>query len=114
MAIAVRRLGHAEEIGLVDHLEELRRRLIVSLAVLGAAFAVCLWQNHALLHIVNKPLASQTQKQVRAGHGASYTTQRQTRAVATSLAGLLGALERPHSGASAATRASLRAIAPAL
>jgi sec-independent protein translocase protein TatC len=117
MAIAVRRVGHAEEIGLVDHLEELRRRLIVSLAVLGAAFAVCLWQNHALLHLVNKPLASQTQKQVRAGHGplgASYTNQVETRAVATSLAGLLGALERPHSGASAATRASLRVIAPKL
>jgi sec-independent protein translocase protein TatC len=117
MAIAVRRVGHEEQIGLVDHLEELRRRLIVSLAVLGAAFAVCLWQNHALLHLVNKPLASQTQKQVRAGHGplgASYTNQLQTRAVATSLAGLLGALERPHSGASAATRASLRALAPRL
>ena len=42
MAIAVRRVGHEEQIGLVDHLEELRRRLIVSLAVLGAAFAVCL------------------------------------------------------------------------
>jgi sec-independent protein translocase protein TatC len=117
MAIAVRRIGHEEQIGLVDHLEELRRRLIVSLAVLGAAFAVCLWQNHALLHLVNKPLASQTQKQVRAGHGplgASYTNQLETRAVATTLAGLLGALERPHSGASAATRASLRAIAPKL
>jgi sec-independent protein translocase protein TatC len=117
MAIAVRRIGHEEQIGLVDHLEELRRRLIVSLAVLGAAFAVCLWQNHALLHLVNKPLASQTQKQVRAGHGplgASYTNQLETRAVATTLAGLLGALERPHSGASAATRASLRAIAPRL
>src|SRR6202161_4553618 len=103
MAIAVRRLGHAEEIGLVDHLDELRRRLIVSLAVLGVAFAVCLWQNHALLHIVNKPLASQTQKQFRAGHGplgASYTNQLQTRAVATTLAGLLGALERPDRGAS--------------
>lgn len=117
MAIAVRRIGHEEQIGLVDHLEELRRRLIVSLAVLGAAFAVCLWQNHALLHLVNKPLASQTQKQVRAGHGplgASYTNQLETRAVATTLAGLLGALERPHSGASAAARASLRAIAPRL
>jgi sec-independent protein translocase protein TatC len=117
MAVAVRRVGHEEQLGLVDHLEELRRRLIVSLAVLGATFAVCLWQNHALLHLVNKPLASQTQKQVRAGHGplgASYINQLDTRAVATQLAGLVGALERPGSGASAVTRASLRAIAPKL
>ena len=117
MAVAVKRVGHEEQLGLVDHLEELRTRLIVSLAVLGAAFAVCLWQNHALLHLVNKPLASQTQKQVRAGHGplgASYTNQLEARAVATSVAGLIGALERPGSGASAATRVSLRAIAPKL
>ncbi len=117
MAVAVRRVGHGEQLGLVDHLEELRTRLIVSLAVLGVAFAVCLWQNHALLHLVNKPLASQTQKQVRAGHGplgASYTNQVETRAVATSLAGLVEVLERPGSGASAATRASLAALAPKL
>ena len=117
MAIAVRRAGHDEQLGLVDHLDELRTRLIVSLAVLVAAFAVCMWQNHALLHLVNKPLASQTQKQVRAGHGplgAAYTNQTNTRAVATSLAGLVGALERPGSGASASTRASLRALEPQL
>jgi len=117
MAIAVKKLGHGERLGLVAHLDELRTRLIVSLAVLGAAFAVCMWQNHALLHLVNKPLASQTQKQVRAGHGplgATYTDQQNTRAVAVQLAHLIGALERRGSGASAATVASLRAINPPL
>jgi sec-independent protein translocase protein TatC len=117
MAVAVRRVGHEERLGLVEHLDELRSRIIVALAVLSAAFAVCLWQNHALLHLVNAPLASQTQKQVRAGHGplgASYGDQLNTRAVASALAGALAALERPGSGATPSTRASLRAINPAL
>ena len=72
----------------VDHLEELRGRLIVSLAALAVAFGFCMWQNHALLHIINKPLAHQTQKQVRAGNGplgATYTVQQSARTVATQL-----------------------------
>jgi sec-independent protein translocase protein TatC len=117
MAVALRKLGHEEELGLVDHLDELRSRLIVSLAVIAAAFAVCLWQNHALLRIVNKPLAAQTQKQVRAGNGplgATYTDQQNTRSVATQLAAVIDALARPGSGASPATRAQLRTITPRL
>ena len=42
---------------MVDHLEELRTRLIVSLAVVAVAFGVCAWQNHTLLNIINAPLA---------------------------------------------------------
>jgi len=117
MAIAVKRARHDQELGIVEHLDELRSRLIVSLAVLAAAFAVCLWQNHALLHVVNAPLAAQTQKQVRAGHGplgAAYVNQSNTRAVASELSALVGSLAKPGSGASAATRATLRTIAPSL
>ena len=44
----------------MDHLEELRTRLIISGAVLAVAFGICLWQNHALLRIINKPLQAQT------------------------------------------------------
>ena len=60
--------------------------------------------------IINEPLAHQTQKQVRAGNGplgATYTVQQSARAVATQLQVVVGALERPGSGASAATRTSL-------
>ena len=53
----------------MDHLEELRTRLIISAVVLAVAFGFCLWQNHALLHIINKPLQTQTQKQVAKGEG---------------------------------------------
>jgi sec-independent protein translocase protein TatC len=117
VAVAVRRLGHEDTLRLVDHLDELRTRLIVSLAVLGVAFALCFWQNHALLRLVNAPLTSQTQRQVRAGNGplgASYTDQQSTRAVALQLGQVVAALDRPGSGVSPATRTALQSVEPRL
>ena len=40
MAVAVGAIGHEDRLSVVDHLEELRWRLIVSLAVIGVAFAI--------------------------------------------------------------------------
>lgn len=45
-----------ERLTLVEHLDELRSRIIVSLAVFGVALALCFWQNHLLLKIANAPL----------------------------------------------------------
>jgi len=117
MAIAAGRIGHEDRLSVVGHLEELRTRLIVCLAVVGVAFGFCLWQNHRLLDIINAPLARETQKQVRAGNGplgSTYTVQQSARAVATQLQNVVGALERPGSGASQATRAALVPVGPAL
>jgi sec-independent protein translocase protein TatC len=117
MAVAIGRIGHEDRLSAVDHLEELRTRLIVSLVAIGLAFAVCVWQNHALLRIINRPLTHQTQKQVQAGHGplgATYTVQQNARIVATQLELVVAALQRPGSGAAAATRASLAAVGPRL
>jgi sec-independent protein translocase protein TatC len=117
MAVAVGRIGHEDRLTVVDHLDELRTRLIVCLAVIAAAFGLCFWQNHALLDIINAPLAHQTQKQVKAGNGplgATYTVQQSARTVATQLQLVVGTLERPGSGASAATRASLAHVTPVL
>src|ERR1035441_6901486 len=69
MATAIRPIGHEDRLGLVEHLEELRTRLIISAVVLAVAFGFCLWQNHELLHILNKPLQTQTRKQVAKGQG---------------------------------------------
>src|SRR5215216_2345686 len=41
---------------LVEHLDELRNRIIVSVVVLVVACGLCFWQNHLLLEIANKPL----------------------------------------------------------
>ncbi|MGA7705836.1 MAG: twin-arginine translocase subunit TatC [Solirubrobacteraceae bacterium] len=117
MAVAVGSVGYEERLSLVEHLTELRTRLIVSIAALALAFGLCMWQNHALLEIINAPLAHQTQKQVKAGNGplgATYTVQTNARDVAAQLATVVAALERPGSGASPATRASLRGVTPHL
>jgi sec-independent protein translocase protein TatC len=45
-----------EQMTLVEHLDELRNRIIVSVAVLVVACGLCFWQNHLLLEIANKPL----------------------------------------------------------
>jgi sec-independent protein translocase protein TatC len=45
-----------ERMTLVEHLDELRTRIIVSAIVLVAAVAFCFWQNHELLEIANEPL----------------------------------------------------------
>ncbi len=107
---ASRRIAHDDQLTLVGHLDELRSRLIVSVVAVVVALGFCLWQNHALLHFVNAPLAHQTQKQVRAGSGPlgeTYTVQRNVHDVTVQLQRIVGALDRPGSGADAQTRAVL-------
>lgn len=56
MATAVRTIGHDDRLSLVEHLDELRTRLLVCVGVLVVAFGICAWQNGAILDIVNVPL----------------------------------------------------------
>jgi sec-independent protein translocase protein TatC len=117
VSTAVRSIGRDDRLSLVEHLDELRSRLIVSIIAVAIAFGFCMWQNHGLLQIINRPLDTQTQQQVREGHGplgATYTVQRSALAVATQLDRVVATIERPGSGASAATRTSLKSVAPAL
>ena len=51
-----RKISHDDRLTVVDHLDELRFRLVVSAAAFGVALALCFWQNHLLLRIVNAPL----------------------------------------------------------
>ncbi len=117
MAVAVGTIGHEDRLSVVDHLHELRGRLIISLAALAVAFGFCMWQNHALLNVINKPLAHETQKQVKAGHGplgATYTVQQSARTVASELQSVVTTLQRPGSGVSAAAKSSLNNVQPQL
>jgi sec-independent protein translocase protein TatC len=49
-------VSHEDRLTLVEHLDELRTRLIVSIAVFVVALALCFWQNHLLLEIAKGPL----------------------------------------------------------
>jgi sec-independent protein translocase protein TatC len=43
-------------LSVVDHLDELRSRVIVSLAAVGVALGLCFWQNHLVLSVLGAPL----------------------------------------------------------
>jgi len=94
----IRSVGHDERLSTVDHLEELRSRLILALVAVAVAFGVSFWQNHQLLRLINAPLAHQTQHQVRDGNGplgATYRIQQSTRDLAVQLRTVVGTLNGP-------------------
>src|ERR1700739_2226711 len=110
MPTPVRPIGHEERLSLVEHLDELRTRLIISGVVLAVVFGFCLWQNHKLLHILNKPLQTQTRKQGAKGEarvGQAVLAQQARLNLSGDTRASLEALERPDSGISPATRAQL-------
>ena len=52
----LRPVGHDDRLSLVEHLDELRSRLMVALFAFGVAFGLCFWQNEFVLEILNHPL----------------------------------------------------------
>ena len=52
----IKRLTHEEEAPLVDHLGELRTRIVASLSAFGVALGLCFWQNHMLLDLLRRPI----------------------------------------------------------
>jgi sec-independent protein translocase protein TatC len=56
VAKKIRPIGHDDRLSLVEHLDELRTRIVIALGAFGVALALCFWQNHQLLKIVNHPL----------------------------------------------------------
>ena len=54
--VRVRRLDFGEEASLVQHLDELRRRLMVVLFVAGIVFGVAFWRRSDLFSLLNDPL----------------------------------------------------------
>jgi sec-independent protein translocase protein TatC len=51
-----RPVGFEDRLTLVEHLDELRTRIIISIAAFAVAFGLCMWQNNRLLDIINEPL----------------------------------------------------------
>jgi sec-independent protein translocase protein TatC len=52
----LRPVSFEDRLTLVEHLDELRNRLIVSLLAFGVAFALCFWQDGLMLDLANAPL----------------------------------------------------------
>ena len=70
----IRPIDHEERLTLVDHLGELRTRIFIAISAFFAAFAVCSWQNHLILEIVNKPLPANLPEPITFGVTEPFTT----------------------------------------
>jgi sec-independent protein translocase protein TatC len=73
MARLPRRLRHNESVTLVDHLDELRNRLIVSLVAVGVAFGFTYGFRKHIIHWLERPLPSDT-KLITLGPGEAFNT----------------------------------------
>jgi len=70
----MRPVSHEDRLTLVEHLDELRTRLLVCLLVFGVALALCFWQNHLLLEIAAGPLPEGREKLLTFGVAEPFTT----------------------------------------
>lgn len=101
---------HDARLTLVEHLDELRSRLIFCVAALTVIFAVCVWQNDALLKILNQPLADTTQASIKNGDGIPGQIDKNRKALlglANSTLAVTAVLQQPGSGLSPKARAAL-------
>jgi sec-independent protein translocase protein TatC len=57
MATRLKPIAHDERLSLVEHLDELRTRIIICIVTFAVVFGVCLWQDDRILEFVNEPLA---------------------------------------------------------
>ena len=70
----IRPISHEDRLSVVDHLDELRGRLIVCALAFGVAWALTAWQNHTVLEIVNAPLPDDIEPITLGPAEAFYTT----------------------------------------
>jgi len=69
----LRPVSHEDRLTLVEHLDELRTRIVACLVAFGVALALCFWQNHLLLEIASGPLPSSHDKLVTFGVAEPFT-----------------------------------------
>jgi len=56
MARRIAPIGHEEQLTLIDHLDELRSRLVASLLIVAVSFGVAFWQSDRILGIITAPV----------------------------------------------------------
>jgi sec-independent protein translocase protein TatC len=65
-------VSHDDRLTVVEHLDELRTRILVSLLTFSLAAGLCFWQNHQLLDWLNKPLKGK--QPITLGVAEGFTT----------------------------------------
>jgi Tat protein translocase TatC len=75
----IRPISHDDRLSVVDHLDELRSRLIICVLAFCVAWAITGWQNHLVLEIMNAPLpvddtTGEQIKPITLGPSEAFTT----------------------------------------
>ena len=70
----IRPINYEDRLSVVDHLDELRSRLVISVSAFAIALGICFWQNNLLLKVVNKPLPSDHETPITFGVAEPFTT----------------------------------------
>jgi len=70
----VKAISYEDEVSLVEHLDELRARVVVSLTVFGVALGLCFWQNALLIELANAPLPPGHSQLLTLGVSEPFTT----------------------------------------
>jgi sec-independent protein translocase protein TatC len=70
----IRPISHDDRLSVVDHLDELRSRLMVCVGAFVVAMALTAWQNHRVLDIMNAPLPNGKEPITLGPAEAFYTT----------------------------------------
>lgn len=113
----LRPVSSEDRFTLVEHLSELRTRIMVSLAIFIVAFAFAFWQNGNLLEIINKPLENSQKVTAKQCTGKSNDSQQSVcfeKAVSNALKSLEPLATTPVTGDTAATTVQKRAALDAL
>lgn len=82
MGRVLRPIGHDERLSVVDHLDELRSRLVVCGVALAVAVGLCFWQNHRLLHLLNRQLPAAASTRSNHLNGLTTDTNKEARYLA--------------------------------
>jgi sec-independent protein translocase protein TatC len=117
MAKALRPIEHDDRLSLVEHLDELRTRLIVSIGALIVAFGVCFWQNQRLLSLLQRPVSKVLKSQANKGEGIEGQATQGNKALLAlehDVSRFAKALGQPGSGVSAGVRRAAGSLAAEL
>jgi sec-independent protein translocase protein TatC len=99
VAKVLRPIGHDDRLSIVDHLDELRSRLIVCALALAVAFGLCFWQNHPLLKVLNRALPSTPSTSANHISGLTGDAVNESRGLARAAAAAEALARSPHQSA---------------
>lgn len=70
----IKPIEHDDRLSIVEHLDELRSRLVIAAFSLAVAFGLCFWQNDLVLDVANGPLPRSSGEPITLGPAEAFTT----------------------------------------